>query len=352
MHKIVYSILPAALLALCLVADARAQDVVAQPPTDKIAQTGFKFLSVSMDPRAAALADAVTADSRQGAMAMLYNPAALSAMTSTFSAAAGQTQYIADINYNAAAIAFAPAGGAYGVFGFSFTAADYGEVIGTIRSDTPSGFQRYSELGLANPTPTALAAGFGYAKALTDRFAVGGHLKYVNQNFDQGVLRPDATAAGSYEMNDNSLSTMAFDFGLLYKTGYKSLNFAMTARNFAQEVKYFEENFELPLVFRMGISMDLMDFTGLDRKMHSLRVGLDADRPRDFDENLRLGGEYTFMNTLSLRAGYGYPTDEQGVSLGAGLHSSLGGFGIGADYAYTNFGIFGSVSRIALQVGF
>ena len=45
--------------------------------TDKLAQTGMKFLSFSPDARAAALGDAVTAKTG-GASSLFYNPAAVS----------------------------------------------------------------------------------------------------------------------------------------------------------------------------------------------------------------------------------------------------------------------------------
>src|SRR3712207_8583717 len=47
-----------------------------------------------------------------------------------------------------------------------------------------------------------------------------------------------------------------------------------------------------------------------------------AENPRDYSEQIRLGGEYTFMNTLALRAGYVFPTDEEGFNLGFGDRKS------------------------------
>ena len=81
-------------------------------------------------------------------------------------------------------------------------------------------------------------------------------------------------------------------------------------------------------------------------------VSVDAENPRDYAEQIKLGGEYTFYNTLSLRAGYIFPTAEQGISLGAGVQQEFAGFGFGADYAYTNFGVFSGVQRIALRLSF
>ena len=56
------------------------------------------------------------------------------------------------------------------------------------------------------------------------------------------------------------------------------------------------------------------------------------------------------MNTLALRAGYAFPTDEEGIHLGAGLQQTLGGVGVGASYAYTSFGLFADVHRVSLHL--
>lgn len=358
MNKRMKSLLLVLLLAAGATTAALAQTSdwgVTQPGTDKLAQTGFKFLTVNLDPRSAAMADAGTADMTAAATSIFRNPASMASLTG-LNFGASNLSYIADINYNGASLAWAPMGGRFGVVGLSMMMVDYGEIDATMVSDdpnNPSGFVRYSELGLANPTPTATAFGLAYARQLSDRFAVGGHLKYVGTNFDEGIIKKLTEAdGGGFMMRDNNINTFAFDFGLLYRTGWKSLNFAMTAQNFAPEIKYYEENFEIPLLFRMGVSMDLMDFTTIDKNVHSLLLNVSAERPRDFAENIRVGAEYTIMNTLSLRAGYSYPATEQTVNLGAGVKTNISGFGIGADYAYSEFGIFGRVNRMAVNLSF
>src|SRR5690606_21731708 len=141
----------------------------------------------------------------------------------------------------------------YGVFGLSLMFADYGDdFIGTVKSG--DGYQDYSELGLANPEPTAMAIGLGYAIGLTDRFSVGANAKYVSQDLGDALV----SLEGGNTVESNEVSTIAFDFGVLYKTGFESLNFAMSVRNFAKELKYVDEPFELPLTFNVGVEMDLM----------------------------------------------------------------------------------------------
>lgn len=311
----------------------------------KTAQTGLKFLSVSTSPRAVALGNAATALNDWGAAAMFYNPASMARLGGLGSASFGLVQWIADITYNHAGVAINPAQGRYGVFGVSVLAVDYGEFEETIRVDTETGYEK-----LGSYSPSALAIGIGYAKALSDRFSVGGNVKYVRQDLGSSVINTDL------ERESNTVSTPAFDFGIMYNTGFRSLSFAMRARNFAPAVEYQREAFELPLNVSVGLSMNVLDLAstgagGLSEN-HSFLVAVDTAHPRDYAETISLGGEYTFMNLFSLRGGYTYPSDEQGVSLGGGLNLSFGGYSFSADYAYTQFDVFDNVNTLAIQIGF
>jgi hypothetical protein len=102
----------------------------------------------------------------------------------------------------------------------------------------------------------------------------------------------------------------------------------------------------------MGLSMDLMDFSEMDKKQHSLMVSLDTERPRDFSELIKIGAEYTLKQTISLRGGYVFPTDEQGISLGFGVQHKVGKANINVDYAYTDFGVFDNVNRFGIGLAF
>ena len=150
------------------------------------------------------------------------------------------------------------------------------------------------------------------------------------------------------------VDAIAYDFGVLYRTGFESLTLGISARNFAPEVTFQQQSDEVPLALQVGLSMDVTDLAPVS-EMHDLVVTVDALNPRDYSEQIRVGGEYTFLGTLSLRAGYAFPNDAQGVSLGAGLQQEIGGITIGGDYAYTDFGIFNDFNRVhhlALHLAF
>lgn len=305
----------------------------------KLAQTGMKFLNVGTDPRAEAMGEAFT--SLEGnSSALFYNPAGMARIEQFASAMVGQTQWIADIKHNFASVAVAPMGGRYGVIGLSLQSVNYGDVIETVRDGDPNGLG-YFDLGTFQPT--AFMFGVGYARALNEKFSVGGNIKFVSQDLGFAVIDLQGTKSA------NKTSVMAFDFGIIYKTGFKSLNFGMTVRNFSKEVKYVSEGFQLPLTFKIGVSMDAFDFAPFDRKEHSFLISIDAEHPRDFSEQIRIGGEYVFMKLLSLRIGYVSPADEYGIAYGVGLRQSISQFALGVDYAYTPFGVFGNVHRFSVQ---
>ena len=327
------------LLLLLAVPNAYGQDDFER---QKLARTTMKFLNISADPRAAALGDAVTALDGSS-VSLFYNPAGMGSQQSFMHAAVAQTEWFVDVKYNFASLSFRPAGGRFGVFGFSFQSADYGEIEETIRADNDQGF-----IDLGTFSPSAYSFGVGYARTLTDRFAIGGHAKLVSQDLSSSVM--SVGEGDVLERAPNEESVVAFDFGMLYRTGFRSLTFAASARNFAREVEYAEESYELPLLLKIGMSMDLVDLTSLSPETHGFLVSIDTESPRDYHEQVKIGAEYTFMDTISLRAGYIFPTDEQGINAGVGIHRSFSGLTLAANYAYTDFGIFSEVHRIGFQI--
>jgi len=326
----------------------------AQERTDaKLAQTGLKFLSVGMGARQAALADAFTASEGNSA-SMFYNPAGMARLSGFADAAVGQVNWIADIKQSYASVAFSPFSGDYGVLGLSFQYSDYGDIEATILANNSQG---YLDVGTIHPS--AYAVGLGYARALTDKFSIGGNVKYVRQDLGNGITQASYVgSAGSYtgaivtSEGKNAVDVIAFDFGLLYRTGFKSLTLGMAVRNFAREVKYQKESFQLPLAFRLGVSMNIFDLTGFDRETQALLITVDAEHPRDFPEQVKVGAEYVFMNMVSARVGYIGPADEHSISYGLGFQLAMAGTQLGLDYAYTPFGIFNNVQRFSVRFGF
>jgi len=61
----------------------------------------------------------------------------------------------------------------------------------------------------------------------------------------------------------------------------------MSIRNFSQDVTYAYEAFQLPLVFTLGISMNVMDFFEKSPGDQAFFVSLDASHYRDQPEQIK-----------------------------------------------------------------
>ncbi|MDZ7267051.1 MAG: PorV/PorQ family protein [candidate division KSB1 bacterium] len=307
----------------------------------KLAQTGLKFLTVATDARATAMGEA-TATMTGSSAALFFNPAGIARLPTKVDIALGRVEWIADINYSYGSLAFNPGDGQYGVFGVSFLSVDYGEVYGTIRADNEAGF-----LDTGTFRPTALSVGLGYAKALTDKFSVGGNVRFVKQDLKTAII--GFGSDGSQITTANKVDVLAFDLGIIYRTGFKSLDFGMNVRNFSEEIKYQDETFQLPLIFAIGLSMNAMDLLTDAHSPHDFVLAVEATHPRDYPEQVKLGGEYVFLNAFALRAGYLFPSDEHHFSVGAGFRK---GNHLALDYAYTPFGLFDQVHRFSVKFAY
>ncbi|MBC8403059.1 MAG: PorV/PorQ family protein [Candidatus Marinimicrobia bacterium] len=302
----------------------------------KLGQTGFQFLSVSTNARGAALSNAMTT-AELGASSLFYNPAGMSRMNSLINITVCQNQWIDDINYNSVGLALSPQNGRYGVIGISLIAIDYGTVMGTMVWENDAGFIETGELH-----PTAAAVSVGYARSLSDRFSIGGNLKYAGQYLGKSVIK---TAEDSLTTRKNIASATAFDFGTIYQTGFNDFAFGMSVRNFSNEIKFEKESFQLPLTFTIGISIDMLQLIDRGSENHSMRVSLDLAHPRSYPEQVDLGIEYAFNQSYFIRTGFAFNSDERNISFGGGLAL----LGLTVDYAYTPFGVFNNVQRFTLQ---
>jgi hypothetical protein len=310
----------------------------------KVGQTGLQFLKIDASARAAAMGSAVTTVD-EGASAMFYNPAGIGKMTKKVDFFTNRTEWIAGIKYNAFGLVLST--GNWGNFGISVLQCDYGDdFIGTRvaqSTDTPAEIEKgFVETGVLDVG--AYAIGLSYARSLTDKFTVGGQVKYVRQHLGSSVLSKGA------EATENKVSGYAFDFGTIFYPGYKSLRIGMNIRNFSGQFKYQETAFQLPLTFIIGTAFDVMDFMG-DHN-NPLLIGIDTIHPRDYTERIHIGGEYFLNGMLALRAGYKFNYDEESYTTGIGFKYTLSGLDVRFDYAYNDLGVFESVNRFSFGISF
>ncbi len=283
----------------------------------------FTFLKIGVGARAVGMGEAVVA-LNQDATALYYNPAAVSQLEKTQLSAA-RVQLPAEIYYDFMGISRHISGRHY--LGFSagiLHMAPMEETTELMPHGTGNYFV-YQDRFLA----------LTYSTALSDRFSFGVTIKHVSENL-----------AG------NLMETVMMDLGTFYWTGYKTLRFSAVLSHFGPNAKpdgtyirrvldhdtgeedEIESEFEAftpPTVFRVGTAMEVIEL-----KNHRLTLAGQLNHPVDNAENISLGAEYWFLNTLALRGGYKLNKEEENFSLGVGLYLPAGPFKLRADYSYTN----------------
>jgi len=301
----------------------------------KVAQSGYQFLKIDADARAAAMGGAFILVGT-GASSMFYNPAGMTEQPASIDFFSTQTNWLADIGYYSLGVTKKL--GNFGVIGFSMQTSDYGSIIGTRVADNTAGF-----IETGNIEVEALAMGVSFAKSLTDRFSVGGQVKIVSQSLGN-TLMPDGSE------KSNKTDGLAYDFGTIYYPGIKSFRFGMGVRNFSKNFKYEDDSFPLPLTFTMGVALDVMDFVGSFGENHNLLVEVDAVHPIDYTERVNMGIEYGFKKIFFLRGGYKFNHDTEGLSLGVGFSIRLIGLMTKLSYSFNDAGSFSPVNRISIGI--
>ncbi|MCK6613329.1 MAG: PorV/PorQ family protein [Ignavibacteriaceae bacterium] len=327
-----------AVLLLFLLILSPAEEVNSQVALNKVAQSTMNFLLVSTSPRAAALGDAYTSHVN-GVDGMWYNPAGLAGMTTEFGASVHYTGWIADINYLSGGAAWNL--GNYGVLGVNLLTVDYGTIIGTSLLTAaesnlyPLGYKDNGNLSNIG----AYAIGISYAKEISKEFSAGGTVKYAGQSLGSSLVE-----AG---MKDNDATKLVFDLGVRYKTSFKGFSFGMSIRNFASNIKREEIDEQLPLIFALGGSINLMEFID-EKSSDQLFLTTDFLHQNNYSERVNAGVEYLFKKMFALRAGYQSNRDLASWSGGAGFRYQLYDYNVEVDYSYSRFEVFNSVNRLSL----
>jgi hypothetical protein len=294
----------------------------------KVGTTSFQFLEVLTSARGSALGNAFCS-MVDNSEAEFYNPAGLTGINN-IDLSVGYVNWFLDAAQYSFAAGYYLDG--YGVLGFQAMFTDVG-VIEETRVDA-LGFQADGSYnGLTGRTfrPNSIVFGVSFARDLTDRLSLGVTAKFVHENL---VYK--------------SASVLAFDGGLLFKTGFRNIVIDATIRHFGQQVKYIDEAFPLPQTFTIGVSSFLLsdkDPLIAQSDQHSVRLAYEMVQPRDYDQQHSIGMEYSFENMFFLRGGYQFNTDEQSWSVGMGLQYD----GLRVDYSYNDFGQYlDAVHRITI----
>lgn len=308
---------------------------VANAQMKKVAQARMQFLKLGIGARAAAMGDAFIALSGDP-ISIFYNPAGC-AGAQGLNLVLNQTNWIADIDHKAGVLSYNT--GRYGVFIASYITVDYGTMERTVvDAHAWEGYISQGEFSVGE-----YAVGLGYATSITDRFFIGGQVKYAYQDLATShVWQYLHTEFETSRDMKNETEAVAYDFGTFYNAGFKNIRIGMSVQNFA--------NKPLPLTFRFGAAIDLNELLFPDADHHVLTLAADALHPKDYSERVHFGLEYVFDQTFALRGGYKLNYDEESFSGGAGLRITLEGLKLLFDYAFTDFGALGGVNRFSLTL--
>lgn len=340
-HKRCLIALVFVLAAICLSSsELRAQA--------KVGTASAPFLGIAIGPRAAAMGGAFAAVGND-ATTLYWNPSGIAFLPHS-QLVVTHTQWLVNTDFNWAG--FVMRLGAANALGFNVTLLDYGEeeVVDELNQNGTG----------ARWSASDLAVGASYARQFTDRFAIGGSAKYIQQK----VWNETATS-------------FAVDVGLLFITQFNDLRLGMSISNFGADMKFSgkdllkridldpensggnqtlvselrTESWPLPLFFRVGLAYDL-----LRGQSTRITVAADALRPSDNTGVLNLGTEVAFQNTVFVRGGYKSlfrDDSEEGLTLGAGLKYNMGANGmLQLDFAYADYGLLDNVKMFSLGLGF
>ncbi|MFQ5569812.1 MAG: PorV/PorQ family protein [Rhodothermales bacterium] len=326
------------LLAACLaVLPARAQNDGGSPDQGtitKVGTTSAQFLKIGIGARPIALGGTFVAEASD-LSALYWNPAGLATLNGS-SVQLAHTEYLADINYNFAA--FGTNLGSLGTLAFSLIYLDSGNMqVRTAQRPEGTG----EEFKVQN-----FALQMSYARALTDRFSIGGSVKYIQERIWHSTA-----------------STIAFDVGTLFTTPFQRLRLGASMSNFGPKMRmdgrdilfsedpnptidgnveivnaqFTTDRHPLPLLFRVGLAWDAYQTSD-----HRIMISTDAAHPNDNSEYVNVGAEYSFRGLIALRAGYRHLFEEDGeqnLTFGAGLNLRLDrALRARFDYAYADFG--------------
>jgi len=315
---------------------------------NKVGTTAAPFLKIEFGARPVGRGGAFVAlaDDPSG---IYYNPAGIAALKKVY-ILGGHTKWFADLNYDYATFILPTSRINFGLWG-SFLSTSF--EMTTIEEPEGTGLSCDYIDGLL---------GFTVSLFLSNQLSLGLSGKYIQQT-----------------LHNETASTGALDVGTILKTPFKGMKLGMCLVNYGGrmqlsgndlvvqtdpwpdyngnpdvEARLTTESFPLPMAFKLGIALNLIDkeegfFTSDE---HHLNVSVDGIHPNDGEEKIQVGCEYGFFDMLFLRGGYKVNYDTQKFTAGAGMKMKIGSRDISVDYAYVDMDILDSTHRISVTIGF
>jgi hypothetical protein len=324
-----------------------------------VVTSAVPFLKISPDSRSGGMGDLGVATSPD-ANAQFYNVAKYAFAKNSSGLGMTYTPWLKDLGLNDVYLA--------SLAGY-YKLDDKQAISGSLRYFSLGDIQFTDFLGndLNSFRPREFALDAGYSRILSDKLSIGAAIRFINSNLAGG----QSISGVSYQPGNS----VAGDIGLYYNSlsdDGSGLSMGLAMTNLGAKIGYTSNESEkdyLPANLTLGAV-----FTTVSNEVSKLSFGIDihklmvptppaitgqfeadsislfqyrnkgvisswfssfGDAPGGFSEELKeyslsLGGEFTYQEQFSLRAGYFYENEKKGnrqfVSLGAGFKSSTLGF--------------------------
>ena len=362
-------------LTAAFMSPASAQ-VVDRSDNTAYGTTAAEFLLLGAGARGAALGGAFAALSTD-VTALYYNPGGLAQLARP-AVMVSTVSYVADTKYTWAGVAF-PLGGGSSAVGISVGSFGFGDQpVYTV--ENPDGDGRVYSVN-----ETFISGSLG--RNFSDRFSAGVSLKFINDKLG-------STSAGAF----------AVDFGTNFHAtiGARPIRASFVIQNLGstlqhegpgvetgvipdpplgtvpvprepQPASFRTKEFGLPIMFRVAVSVDLInqgsnrmtvlsEFTQPNNTKPAASAALEwvSENLGNSGFSLAARGSYTMQpdNELEVGTGAGFTTQEKsgaftsdGLALGGGIAYGRGNLRLGVDYAWRSMGPLGSTNFFSFSLG-
>ena len=367
MRKIITT---ASVLLLLTATVTYGQQIGDNPPTDlsKVGTRAANFLKLPIGARALALGGGGIATVKD-ATALFWNPAGIASIERN-TVAYNKAELYAGISHSFTGIILPL--GLNSRLGISYIGLDSGEMELT-RVEEPEGTGYFFSV-------TNTCIGVSFSQILTDRFTLGITGKWIQEKIER------TTANG-----------FGLDVGSVFNTGLLGTQFGMTIMNVGPKMKMDgpdlafnrdlvnepEEisagilpesrvetfSYDLPLMFRLGVAMDLIGgiSTFITNDQNRVTALFDIDDAADQVARIALSMEYSWNETVFARVGYrlrgkigeqvgerlsGHYRETFQYGYGLGVKTQYSGYDLILDYGFAGYGDLGSVNQVFLSIGF
>ena len=319
-------------VGLLSVSNADAQSILPSFGKSRSGTSGFQFVKITVDPRAAAMGNSVVADATDGS-SLYWNPA-LAVQADKSEVLFSHSIYFMDITKE------------YVSYVQKLKSIALGVSVQYLNSGDIKETTEFQPLGTGLTFRTIhYSLGLSVSQKLTELFSYGLTVHFLDERIEEVQTK-----------------TESVDLGFFYRVGDTGLRFAIGLNNFGPDAKpagdtqrvtldgnQTETDFKkvsLPTTFIIGAAYDAY------KSEHStLVLSGQLTNPSDNAEHVSVGAEYGFMHQFYLRGGYQFGVDEvRYPSGGIGVVFPVGKHFLSVDYAFSPYERLGNIHRLALKI--